>query len=69
MIILKRLLPHLCMILSFFFLILLVLNDYNPSMNFIGNHISLFLLGALCVTSIAASLVTLRDKRHKEQRS
>lgn len=62
----KRLLPHLCLILSLFFLILLVLNDYNPSMNFIANGISLALLAVLCAATATASLIGIFGGRKQQ---
>ena len=47
---------HLTVILSLMFLVFLVLDQFNPLMNFIDNGISRVLLAALCVLGIARSL-------------
>lgn len=46
---LMRGLPHLNIILSAMFLVLVVLNDYNPAMNFILHPVSLALLVLFCL--------------------
>ena len=40
---------HLTVILSFMFGVFLILDQFNPMMNFIDNHISRWLLAALCM--------------------
>ena len=34
---LKAILPHVCIVLSLMFMVFLVLDDYNPMMNFLTN--------------------------------
>ncbi len=58
-------LPHACIVLSLMFLVFLVLDDYNPMMNFIGNPISIALLAALCGLSILNSAVSIAGQRGK----
>lgn len=53
-------LPHLNIILAAMFLVFLVLNDYNPSMNFITHPISLALLALFCALSILCSVLTIK---------
>ena len=43
---------HLTAILGIMFLVFLVLDQFNPMMNFIDNSISRILLAALCVCGI-----------------
>ena len=52
-----RLLSHLTVILAFIFLVFLVLDQFNPMMNFIDNNISRGLLALLCVSGIAQSVL------------
>jgi hypothetical protein len=40
----KRILPHLLFILSGIFITFLILDEYNPTMDFINNSISIKLL-------------------------
>ena len=53
---LTELTRHLTVILALMFLVFLVLDQFNPLMNFIDNGISRVLLAALCVLGIARSL-------------
>ena len=52
---LRALFSHLPVILAFMFLVFLVLDQFNPMMNFIDNSISRWLLFALCVSGVAQS--------------
>ena len=55
---------HLTVILSLMFLVFLVLDQFNPMMNFIDNGISRWLLAGLCVSGCAQSVLgwMLEDK-------
>ena len=53
---LHALLSHLTVILALMFLVFLVLDQFNPMMNFIDNPISRWLLAALCVSGIGQSV-------------
>lgn len=59
----RRVLPHATLILSAFFALLLILNDYNPAMNFIGSPLSLALLAALCACAFATAILAIRSGR------
>ena len=48
---------HLTVILSMMFAVFLILDEFNPMMNFIDNGISRWLLAALCVSGIAQSIL------------
>ena len=51
------LLSHLTVILSLMFLTFLVLDQFNPMMNFVDNGISRWLRAALCLCGTAESLL------------
>lgn len=51
---------HLSVILGLMFLVFLVLDVYNPMMNFIDNGISRWLLAVLCGCGILRSVLTYR---------
>ena len=53
---------HLTVILSFMFAVFLVLDQFNPMMNFVDNSISRWLLGILCVSSVARSVLYWRRR-------
>ena len=56
---------HLTVILSLMFAVFLVLDQFNPMMNFIDNGISRWLLAGLCVSGCAQSVLAwvLEDKQ------
>ncbi|MBR3106670.1 MAG: hypothetical protein IKH30_05710 [Clostridia bacterium] len=54
---LHAVLRHTTVILSFIFIVFLVLDQFNPMMNFIDNDISRWLLAALCVSGIGQSVL------------
>lgn len=56
MIKLQGLLRHAMVILALMFLVFLVLDQYNPMMNFVNNNISRTLLALFCVCGIARSI-------------
>ncbi len=60
---LKRVLPHLLFILSGIFIAFLILDEYNPTMNFINNNISIKLLWSFCLLSLLNSVVMMIDSR------
>ena len=50
-------LSHLTVILALMFLVFLILDQFNPMMNFVDNAISHCLLAALCVSGIGQSVL------------
>ncbi len=52
-----NLLRHLTVILELMFLVFLVLDQFNPMMNFVENPISHWLLAALCLCGIGQSVL------------
>ena len=50
-------LTHLTVILAIMFLVFLVLDQFNPMMNFVDNGISRWLLAALCLSGITQSML------------
>ena len=54
---LLRLMSHLTVILSLMFAVFLILDQFNPLMNFIDNPISRWLLAALCSSAVAQSVL------------
>ena len=58
----RAILSHLTVIMSLMFLVFLVLDQFNPLMNFIDNGISRWLLAALCVSGIAQSILHWKEK-------
>ena len=54
---------HLTVILSLVFTVFLMLDQFNPMMNFVDNPISRGLLGALCVSGITQSILYWSQNR------
>lgn len=63
---LHALLCHTTVILSMMFAVFLVLDQFNPMMNFIDNDISRWLLAALCVSGILQSVLFWGMKAKKK---
>ena len=57
----RTILGHVTVILSMMFLTFLVLDQFNPMMNFVDNGISHVLLAALCLSGIARSILDWRQ--------
>ena len=55
---LHKIASHLTVILSLMFIVFLVLDQFNPMMNFIDNSISRWLLAGLCVSGCAQSVLS-----------
>ena len=56
----QELLRHVTVILGFMFLVFLILDQFNPMMNFIDNAISRWLLAALCLSGISLGILQRR---------
>ena len=54
---LRAILRHTTVILALMFLVFLVLDQFNPMMNFIDNSISRWLLAGLCASGCAHSVL------------
>ena len=63
---LKAILPHVCIVLSLMFMVFLVLDDYNPMMNFLTNSISVVLLGVFCLTSFVNGILVVSTTRRSK---
>lgn len=59
----KKIIPHIAIILSVMFLVFYVLDYFNDAMNFIANTISKNLLPVLCVSSFATSVMAIGMQR------
>ena len=59
---------HLTVIMSLMFAVFLILDQFNPLMNFIDHPISRWLLAALCVSGIAKSMLQWKkgESRHED---
>ncbi|MBR1585806.1 MAG: hypothetical protein IJ662_09720 [Clostridia bacterium] len=57
---LHALLCHTTVILALMFLVFLILDQFNPMMNFVDNDISRWLLAALCLSGLSQSILHWR---------
>ncbi len=60
---LYRALPHAAIILSLMFIVFLILDVYNPLMQFVDNGMSRVLLGLLAIASITTAGLLIRCQR------
>jgi hypothetical protein len=61
-----RLIPHLNIILSLLLLTLLILDKFNPGMNFAGGGFFQTLVVILCLSALfSAALLIARDRRRR----
>ena len=62
---LRRILPHICIVLSLTVLVLLILNLYNPFMGFLSSAVSIWFLFALCLAALATAILLVRTDRRR----
>ena len=62
----KKVLPHICIIISFMMLTLYVIDRVNGAMNFIDNDIFKSLLLVYCITVILTSVFLIADNRRRK---
>ena len=53
---------HATVIFALMFIVFLILDQFNPMMNFIDNDISRWLLLALCVSGIGQSVCAWKER-------
>lgn len=63
--IIESILPHISLILSAVFITFLILDQFNPMMNFVNNDTSLKLLAILCVVTLINSVNIILKNHHK----
>ena len=63
----KRLTSHTTVILALMFLVFLVLDRFNPMMNFVDNGISRALLALLCLSGVSLGVCVWKCERRKVQ--
>lgn len=51
-----KLIPHIIFILSIMIIVFLILDNFNPLMDFVNNSITHYLLYALCILSLILSI-------------
>lgn len=61
--IVRNVLPHAVIILAGIFMVFLVLDKYNPTMDFVNNEISLKLFWGFCILAVVNSAVMISLNR------
>ena len=61
----REVLAHLTVILSLMFLVFVVLDQFNPMMNFVNNGISTVLMVLLCLCALSQSILHYVDSDRK----
>lgn len=59
----KNVLPHIMIILAGIFIVFLILDEYNPTMNFLSNSISLKLFWVFCILTMINSIMIVASNR------
>ena len=62
---LRKLLPHAAIVLSFMYFVFYAIDRVNSAMAFINNNITKALLVILCVIAIAEAVMLIRDDRRR----
>jgi len=62
---LKRVLPHLCLVISVMMLVLFSIDRVNEAMSFIGNDVFDILLLIYSLTAIPTSIYLIADNRRR----
>jgi len=62
---LRKILPHICIIISLMMLTLYVIDRINSAMNFIDNDYFKFLLLIYCLAVIPTSIYLIADNRRR----
>lgn len=64
---LKRILPHICIIISVMMLVFYVIDRVNSAMSFINNDIFKTLLLFYCIVVIASSVYLIASNRRRKK--
>ena len=65
---LRKLLPHVAIVMSLMYVVFFCIDRVNSAMAFIENDITKWLLLALCLVSIAEAVLLIADGRRRERR-
>lgn len=65
----KHIFPHIMIILAGIFITLLILDDFNPAMNFIMNPVSLKVLWVFCILTLVNSGIHIAMNRKELKNS
>ena len=60
---LRSSLPHICIVFSVVFLVLLILHAYNPYMGFLSGTVFICFLILFCLSALATALILVVNDR------
>lgn len=63
--VIEKLLPHITLILAVMFITFLILDQYNPMMNFVNNDFSMKLLWAWGILTVLHSALLIKTNYKK----
>ena len=64
---LRRVLPHICIVFSLMFIVLLILNVYNPFMGFLSGSLSQWCLATFCIVALATAVELVHMERQNDE--
>ena len=64
---LRKVLPHICLVFSVVFLVLMILNAYNPYIGFLSGTVFLCFLIVFCLSAFATALVLIVSDRRNDR--
>ena len=60
----RRILPHVCIVFSLMFLVLLILHAFNPYIGFVSGTTALCCLALFCIVALITAIVMIWSDRH-----
>ena len=61
----RKILPHLTIVLAGMFLVFYVMDIFNEAMNFVGNRISKNLLVIFCISALLTAILAISQDRKR----
>ncbi len=65
----KTALPHLSIVFSIYFIIMVILNDYNPTINLLANPLNVTGLTVFCLINLLNAFFILQQKISVENKA
>ena len=62
-----KLVPHGCIVFSLSFLVILILEAFNPYLGLLSGAVAYWFLASFCVIAFANAVILIRKNRHEEK--
>ena len=62
-----KLVPHVCIVFSLSFLVILILEAFNPHLGLLSGAVFYWFMASFCVIAFATAVVLIRKNRHEEK--